>query len=408
MTIQNEKVDLSTLRINRDRPEEPKPGKMKYLIGVIVVAAIVGVLWVWKPGFNPTREVSATTVMLTYASQANAVLNAAGYIVPQRKASVASKGTGRLVFLGVEEGDHVKSGQIIARLESNDVEASVNQAAATVAAYKAQVAQAEASVEQTKKEFERSESLYKGAVITASEFEIKNLQYQSAMAALNAAKATLVASEAGLDAARVQQENTVIRAPFDGTVLTKQADVGEIVAPFAAGNSRGAVVTMADMGSLQMEADVSESNIDRVRTDQPCEIVLDAFPEHRYRGVVAKIVPTADRAKATILTKIKFLDIDKKVLPDMSAKVTFLTEALPDSMMQAKPKVTIPLTAMADRGGKRIVFLIRDDVVRVVTPQTGPVNGDRVEVLGGLTVGDRLVNKPDPELKDGDKIKIKG
>lgn len=407
MTIQNEKVDLSTLRINRDRPEEPRPGKMKYLVGVLIVAALAVAVWIWKPGFSPTRDVSATTVLWTYPSQANAVLNAAGYIVPQRKASVASKGTGRLVFLGVEEGDRVKTGQIIARLESNDVEAAVNQAAAGAAAYKAQVAQAQASVEQTKKEFERSESLYKGTVITASEFEIKKLQYESAVAALNAAQANYVASEAALVAARVQLENTIIRAPFDGTVLTKQADVGEIVAPFAAGNSRGAVVTMADMESLQMEADVSESNIDRVRMDQPCEIVLDAFPEHRYRGVVAKIVPTADRAKATILTKIKFLDIDRKVLPDMSAKVTFLTEALPDSAMQAKPKATIPLSALGDRGGRRVVFLIRDDVVRMVSPETGSVNGDRIEIVGGLTVGDRVVNKPDPELRDGDKVRVK-
>ncbi len=407
MTIENKTVDLTTLRINRDRPPENGSGRAKWIVlSIVAVVLIAAAFWV-VPRFQPAKTVSLVSAALTFPSQANAVLTASGYIVPQRQASVASKGTGRLVYLGVEEGDHVKSGQIIARLESHDVEAALNQGLANLAAGKAQVVEAEAAMQQARKDFERNESLFKTGVITDSEFEIKKLQYESAEARRNAAKAALNAYEAAVEAARVQIENTIIRAPFDGTVLTKQADVGEIVAPFAAGNSRGAVVTMADMRSLQLEADVSESNIERIRVDQPCEIVLDAFPERRYRGVVWKIVPTADRAKATILTKIKFLDIDEKVLPEMSAKATFLREALSDSALLAKPTLTVPMSALVHKDGKKAVFLFVDGKVREVVVTTGSVLGDRIEILGGVKAGDRIVNSPGADLSSGDAVKPK-
>ncbi|MBL7961901.1 efflux RND transporter periplasmic adaptor subunit, partial [bacterium] len=318
MTIQNEKVDLTSLKINRqanysEEPPEKNRTKMFVILGVLVLV-VIGV-WLIVPMFQSVKTVNTTTASMMLPGQSSGVLTASGYIVPQRKASVASKGTGRLVYLGVEEGDKVKHGQVIARLEDNDVQAQMEQANANLGVAKAQLGQAEADMEKVQKEYDRSESFWKSKVITDSDFEIVKAQYKSAVAGVNSAKANVQSFEAVINAAQVQIENTVIRAPFDGTVLTKNADVGEIVAPFAAGaNSRGNVVTIADMTSLQLEADVSESNIERVKINQPCEITLDAFPEIRYRGEVWKIVPTADRAKATILTKIKFLEIDNKVL----------------------------------------------------------------------------------------------
>lgn len=408
MTIQNEKVDLSSLKINRQASNDNEPGKGKNKIlifaGILIMAVIGG--WLLMPGFKSAKQVSVTSVLLMSAGQSSGVLTASGYIVPQRKASVASKGTGRLVYLGVEEGDKVKQGQVIARLEDSDVQAQLDQANANWIVAKAQLEQTEADFEKAQKEYERNESFWKSKVITESDFEIVKSQYKSAVARVNSAKANVVSLEASIKAAQVQIENTVIRAPFDGTVLTKNADVGEIVAPFAAGvNSRGNVVTIADMGSLQLEADVSESNIERVKINQPCEITLDAFPDRRYRGEVWKIVPTADRAKATILTKVKFIEIDNKVLPEMSAKVTFMSEAVSDSQMQAKPKIMIPVSALAERNGTKVVFIVRNEEVVEKAILLGEKSGDRIEVISGLSAGDKLVNSPAADLMNGDKVK---
>jgi RND family efflux transporter MFP subunit len=408
MEIKNKSVDLSSLRIDRDanHTEESSGSALKWVVGIAgALVIIVAGYFVLSSLLKPVRPVKIVTASLTSPSQANAILTASGYIVPQRQAAVASKGTGRLVYLAVEEGDRVVKGQIIARLESNDVEARLQQSKASLDASKALVAQAEAELARARSDFDRNKALFETKVITQAEFDVIQATYKTAEAVVMSAKANVGALEAAVRAAEVEIENTVIRAPFDGTVLTKNADVGEIVAPFASGaNSRGNVVTIADMGSLQMEADVSESNIDRVKIHQPCEIALDAFPEKRYRGVVWKIVPTADRAKATILTKIKFVDIDSRVLPEMSAKVTFLSEAVSDSAARMEPKLTIPLSAIAKNNSKKWVYRLNGERVEEVVVETGAMVGERIEVLRGLANGDKLVDRPSADLSDGDKV----
>ncbi|MBX7150686.1 efflux RND transporter periplasmic adaptor subunit [bacterium] len=410
MASEAEKVDLTSLKINRTAPVQNPgdgSGKTKWIVITIAAIAAIVLIVMFLPSFGSTKKITTVQATLTFSSQANAILTASGYIVPQRQAAVASKGTGRLVFLAVEEGDHVKKGDVIARLESADVEAQLNQNRANLDAGKAQLEQAKAELNKSKKEFDRNENLWKSKVITDSEYDIVKAAYESGIAVVNSAQANVAALEATVRAAEVGIENTVIRAPFDGTVLTKNADVGEIVAPFAAGaNSRGNVVTIADMASLQLEADVSESNIDRIKLNQPCEIVLDAFPERRYRGIVWKIVPTADRAKATILTKIKFLEIDSKVLPEMSAKVTFLAEALPDSAVNQLPKLTIPVSTVVNKNGKRSVFLVQDNRVKEIAIEVSGMVGERMEVTQGLVSGDKLVDRPSADLHDGDKVEI--
>ncbi len=406
--METEKADLSSLKINRSpdlEPEGANNGRSKIFLIVGIIAAVVITGYFLVPTFRSAKPVTLTTVALTYPSAASGVLTASGYIVPQRKASVASKGTGRLVFLGVEEGDRVKAGQVIARLESSDVEAQLDQSRANLAVVQAQLEQSEADLEKAKKDYDRNESFLKSKVISESDFDVFKSQYKSAQARVASAKANVGSYQAAIRGAEVQLENTIIRAPFDATVLTKNADVGEIVAPFAAGaNSRGNVVTLADMSSLQLEADVSESNIERVKIDQPCEITLDAFPEKRYRGVVWKIVPTADRAKATIMTKIKFIDIDNKVLPEMSAKVTFLSESVSDSAMQARPKMMVPVSALADRGGKKVLWVVKEDRVTETVVLSGNKFGDRIEILGGVNAGDKVVLSPGDDLRNGDKV----
>ena len=203
-------------------------------------------------------------------------------------------------------------------------------------------------------------------------------------------------------------ENTRIRAPFDGTVLTKSADVGEMVVPMAASvGSKSAVVTIADMSSLQVEADVSESNIERVTGNQPCEITLDAYPGTRYPGYVAKIVPTADRAKATVLVKVAFKNYDSRVLPEMSAKVLFLTKPSDAASLNAKPILMIPSSSVVTKNGRKVVYVIQDDKAVEVPVTIGQELGSIVEVTSGLTPGTKVIEKIDGTIADGMKVKVR-
>jgi RND family efflux transporter MFP subunit len=391
----SDKADLSTLRINRDKSESPRSGgsAWKIVVPVAIGLIVVGYLLV-QGNFAAAREVETAAATLTYPSQANAVLTASGYVVAQQKAAIASKATGRLTYLGVEEGDRVIKGQVIARLESQDVEAALQRARANLDVAKADSEDAYLSLQ-------RQNTLYATKLTSKAEVD-------AAYARFKRVQASIKSAEAAVSESAVAFEYTRIRAPFDGTVLTKNADVGEVVAPFgAAANARGAVVTIADMSSLDVEADVSESNITRVRVGQPSEIVLDAYPERRYQGYVHKIVPTADRAKATVLTKVKFKDRDERVLPEMSAKVTFLSKESDKSLINASPRLTVPRSSVTTRGGRDIVFLVRDMKVVETDVATGEHIGDRIEIKTGLTAGDQVVLKPDPGLVDGSKVKPK-
>jgi RND family efflux transporter MFP subunit len=199
-----------------------------------------------------------------------------------------------------------------------------------------------------------------------------------------------------------------VRAPFDGTVLAKSADVGEMVVPMAASvGSKAAVVTIADMSSLQVEADVSESNIERVTANQPCEITLDAYPDKRYPGYVAKIVPTADRAKATVLVKVAFKSYDGRVLPEMSAKVLFLSKPTDAAAANARAILAIPSTSVVDRNGRKVVYLVQDDKATEVPVMVGKQMGSLVEITAGLSAGDRVIEKVDGTITNGARVKVR-
>lgn len=389
-------IDLSKLKIQREENIPPPSGPRRQrtlLIAGIGIVSVAILLFVLRSGFSSPVEVELATVTPVYPSQANAVLTASGYVVAQRKAAIASKATGRLVYLGYEEGDRVKQGDIIARIESADVEAALAQAKATLAQYKADLTDAAQS-------YERAKKLIAGGLISQAEYDAAKARYDRVVA-------SIAAAEAAVKSAEVQVENTRIRAPFDGTILTKNADVGEVVAPFGAGaSSRVAVVTIADMTSLEVEADVSESNIERVFTGQPCEIALDAYPDKRYRGFVHKIVPTADRAKATVLTKIRFAEIDSRVLPEMSAKVQFLSKTADDAT-NATPILAIPASAVVTRDGRKIVFRVDDHTVTEIPVEVGKQIGNSIEILRGLSLNDKVVLRPTGDLSTGTKVAVK-
>lgn len=397
--MENQTADLSGLRIRRSPDQEPREqgGRPKsrwlFFIGLVVVLVPLAYLVISSSFFNQAVTVQLATATLSSSSQADAVLTASGYVVAQRKAAVASKATGRLERLNVVEGDRVKKGDIIARLEDSDIRASLEQARANLRLN-------EADLKDANQWMGRAKTLLERGVSSQADYDGAEARYNRVLAAIEVAKAAVVGAEVAL-------ENTLIRAPFDGTVLTKNADVGEMVAPMAASvSSRSAVVTMADMSSLQVEADVSESNIERIIVNQPCEITLDAYPEARYQGYVAKVVPTADRAKATVMVKVGFQSYDARVLPEMSAKVMFLTKKAETPKEPVRSILTVPLNALATRSGRRVVYVIRDNRAVEIPVTVGKEFGSQTEIIQGLSAGDRVIAAVTDHITNGTPVKV--
>lgn len=393
--------DLSKLAIRRDA--SPKNTvKRRWLRIALIAAAVVVAVWV-AVGLSRAVTVETTSVSLAYPSQGVTLINATGYVVASRKAAVASKGSGRLEWLGVTEGSRVRQGEVIARLENKDVAAQVQQAEANVRVARGQKEQAEAELRDATQALERAKDLFAKNFIAESARDAATARYDKARAAVSAAKGSLAAAEANLGSAHVAFDYTLIRAPFDGVVLTKHANVGDVITPFtSAMEAKGAVVTMADMSTLEVEADVSESSLHKVSVGQPCEIQLDAIPDTRFAGKVARIVPTVDRAKATVLVKVGFDQLDPRVLPDMSAKVAFLSRRLKEE--EKRPRVAVNAAAVAERDGKPVAFVLRDHKAMQVTLATGERIGDLLEVKSGLKVGDSVVLNPGPDLMNGTRI----
>ena len=386
-------ADLSALRIDRAVPT-PAGGVPRWLLlGVPALIVVVAVVALVARAMGGSLTARLTPATLVSPAQANTVVIASGYVVAQRKAAVASKGTGRLVFLGVVEGDRVKEGQVIARIEDSDVRAALAQAQANLQLGRADLNDA-------------TQALHRQRVLLDSNLTTQEA-YDAADARYRRVVATIAIAQAGVDAAQVALENTVIRAPFDGTVLTKNADVGEMVAPLAGSVlSKAAVVTVADLRSLQVEVDVSESSIEQVAVGQPCEIVLDAYPDVRYPGVVAKIVPTADRAKATVQVKVAFRRYDARVLPEMSAKVHFLPRAEPVAHADTQPVLTVPATAVVLRDGHSVVYTVTSGRAVELPVVVGRRVGSGVAVLQGLSVGTPVIDSVDDRVRRGVKIKV--
>lgn len=372
-------------------------------VGVLAVLAVVGYVLAPKP-----TEVQTTSVVTAYGAQQYVVQTASGYVVAQRRAAVSSKGTGRLIELNVREGSVVKKDALIARLDASDVNAQLQLARAGVAQARANVAQAEADARNTSDELQRQQGLVAQGFVSASALDTVRARAERARAALAAARAGVAQAEAQVNAQQVNRSFTEIRAPFDGVVLVKNANIGDIITPFSsAAGSQGAVVTMADMSTLEVEADVSESSLAKVRVGQPCEITLDALPDTRFRGSVSRIVPTVDRAKATVTTKVRFEQLDPRILPEMSAKVSFLSQAV--SADDQKPVLAVNPQAVATRGDRKVVFRMAGDVVEELPVTTGRKLGDLLEIANpALKSGDKLVANPPAALKGGSKVRVAG
>ena len=422
------KADLASLRLN-EAPETSRKG-LWILLGVIILALGGGAL-AWR-SVNTAVEVATVSPSVERTSSAPAgtpVLTASGYIVARREAIVSSKIQGRLAELSVEEGSELVEGDLIARLESSDFVASVarakaqvQQASASQSSADASIQRAEADVAEARRQLGVSERLIADKLVSVDQLDINKSRMRLAEAALAQTRAErdrTIASSAQAAAdlwfARAQLQNTVIRAPFSGTVVRKMAEVGESVAPIPPGvnisTASGAIVALADLATLEMEADVNEANVAKLVEGQPAEITVEAFPDRKYKAVLRQVIPTADRTKATVLTKVTLIDKDKDLKPEMSAKVTFLEPQRAEApvavdAVPAKPVILVPQSAVVNRDGPK-VFEVVDDLVRMRTVTTGAVRGDRVIVTDGLAGSETLVDKPAETLKDGDAVKKK-
>ncbi len=398
--------DLSKLKIDRSAKTLPQARRKKglYWGGVLVILVIATVFLYFQGILQPSKSVQVVTVSRIYPSQTFTLLNASGYVVAQRKAAVSSKITGRLVSLAVEEGSRVKEGQIIARLENEDTIASRDQAQAQRKVTEANLEEARAELNVAALTYDRNKRLLERQIISKSEYDNVEARYKRAQATVASAGASVKAATAALQGATVALDYSLLRAPFDAVVLTKNADIGDIVTPLgAATNAKAAVVTIADMRSLLVEADVSESNLGLIKAGQPCEIQLDALPDSRFKGVIHMIVPTADRSKASVMVKVRFIEPDPRILPEMSAKVAFLSRPVTSAEEQAR--TAVHGLAVISRGEQKVLFLVQDDRVQEAIVRTGESFGDMVEIISGAKAGDKVVLRPN-QLKDGAKIKI--
>ncbi len=394
------KGQLASLRIDRDRPAgSPWRWPLLLMIPAVVVLGGLYALRARAAWSAVEVETAPAAVATTGGTAAGApVLSASGYVVPRRKAVVSAKIQGRLSELRVEEGSKVRQGEVIARLESGDYEAQVRRAQAAVQ-------RAEADLAESERQRGLADSLARENVVSRD-------QLQAAESRVKIGEASLAQAEADLGYAEAQLDNTRILAPFSGTVLKKMAEVGESVAPIPPGvnlsTSSGAIVALADLDSLEVEADVSESNVARLGPDQPAEVSVEAFPDRKYRGVLRQVIPTADRTKATVQVKVTILDQDAQLKPEMSAKIQFLEKARAAAAAIPERVVTVPAATVASRDGQPVVFEVAGGraLRRVVT--VGPERQGRVVVKQGLVGTETLIVRPPEALKDGDAVRIKG
>jgi RND family efflux transporter MFP subunit len=398
-------ADLAKLVI--DRSAAPLRRRRRGWLWWALAALAAAAAGAWFALAPRALAVQTTPVVTTYPSQQFAVLNATGYVVAQRKAAIASKASGRLEWLGVAEGSRVTAGEVIARLDNRDVVALADSAEANVRAARAALAQAEAEERDAAQQLRRSLDLAAKGFVSAASVDAARARHDRATAGIGSARAGIGAAEAASRNARVAVDFTLIRAPFDGVILSKSANVGDIITPFSsAADSKGAVVTMADMTTLEVEADVSESSLSRVKVGQPAEIVLDALPGTRFRGRISRMVPTVDRAKATVMTKVQFDALDSRILPEMSAKVAFLSQEITPE--QQKPLLAVAADALAQRDGRDVIFVVRGERAVAVPVAPGARLGDLLAIAGAAQSGERAVLRPAAALADGARVKLSG
>lgn len=405
--------DLAALRIER----APEPGNTgKIVMWIVVVILLAGGAYGGYKYLTRERpvEVEVATVSQRAAGTQAAVLNASGYVTARRRATVSSKITGKVVEVNVEEGKAVKEGQVLARIDDSAYRAAYALAQANLGATERVAKEDEVRLANAKVTLERKQKLVDGGFAMKSEVDDAKLGVDALEARLDLEKQNVVVSRRQMELEQTNLDNTIIRAPFSGIAISKDAQPGEMVSPVSAGGgfTRTGICTIVDMRSLEIEVDVNESYINRVRPGQNVSALLDAYADFPIPAHVITVVPTADRQKATVLVRIGFDGLDPRILPDMGVKVTFLkdqkdaTDASP-SVMNAQPTVLVPKAAILNSGGQDVVFVVKNDHVERVAIKVGGNDSDRMEVLAGLSAGDRVVVSPPPTMANGALVTVK-
>jgi len=400
--------DLSALRIEREPLAPAGRGWGRWFALLVLLAAIGGGLRGWSQRVVPL-EVEVAPVSQRAAGAQASVLNASGYVTARRRATVSSKVTGKVVEVNVEEGMAVREGQVLARLDDSTVRAALALARAQLEAARRAVPEVEVRLDEARLVQARRERLAKDGLVTAAEIDTANAEVNSLVARVASVREQVAVAEQQVALQQTAMDDMVIRAPFSGVAISKDAQAGEMVSPVSAGGgfTRTGICTIVDMRSLEIEVDVNESYINRVSDDQPVSAVLDAYPDFQIPAKVITTVPTADRQKATVLVRIGFIALDPRILPDMGVKVTFLREAAADAAPAARPMALVPKSAVKTEGATSYVFVVAQNTVERRAIQTGGTDGDRLEVTAGLSSGERVVVSPPATLAAGTPIVVK-
>ena len=398
--------DLSALRIERPPLDPTRRSWGKWVVATIVAAGLGAAWWQWSQRVVPI-EVEVAQVTQRAAGTQASVLNASGYVTARRRATVSSKVTGKVIEVTVEEGMAVRAGQVLARLDDSTMRASLALAEAQLKASRQAIPEVEVRLDEARRVQARRQRLASDGLVTAAEIDTANAEVQSLTARIAALREQIRVAEQQVALQRTALDDMVIRAPFSGVAISKDAQPGEMVSPVSAGGgfTRTGICTIVDMSSLEIEVDVNESYINRVAASQPVSAVLDAYPDWTIPAKVITTVPAADRQKATVLVRIGFTALDPRILPDMGVKVTFLREE--SGAPAARPVALVPKSAVRRDGGATFAFVVTQNTVARRAIQTAGADGDRVEVTAGLSAGERVVVAAPPALAEGAIITVK-
>ena len=404
---------LRELRIDRSQREDhgdQGPGRWPWIVAAIfIVLALVGGAGWMLFGHRAIAVQTATAVLPTSDSEAGAVLQATGYVTARRQATVSAQITGTLTDVLIEEGDRVKKNQVLARLDDSGYRAALDSAKAAAGAAHAMVAQYQSQLAQNRRDADRQQSIAAQGLVAKQIAEQARTLVDSTHAQLVSQQRQAVSADAQVAEAQVNFDYCVVRAPFDGVITTKDAQVGEIISPFSAGGgfTRTGIGTIVDMDSLEVDVDVNEAYIGKVKANMPAEAVLDAYPDWKIPAHVIAIVPTADRGKATIKVRVALEKRDVRIVPDMGVRVSFL-ELKPQAAARAPQGVLVPATAIVQRDGHSVVFVLDHDKVRQrsVNPAV-QAYGDLRLLPAAVAAGDSVIVTPPPELRDGSDVQIK-
>ena len=407
---------LNQLRI--DRPNEPPPaerGWLKWLAGSVAVVALAAGAWVVlaRPAGVPVHVATAQAIASSGSgsSAGASILDASGYVVARRAATVSAKITDKVMQVMIEEGQHVKQGEVVALLDQTNIKAAFDQAVAQQGYAKAQLAQTRVQLGNAERTYQRDQGLVAEHYISAQDLDTARTNYQDLQAQLDTAQQNIKVADEGVQVAQRNLDDTVVRAPFDGVVTTKDAQPGEVVSPISAGGgfTRTGIGTIVDMDSLEVEVDVNEAFINRVHADQPVTVRLNAYPDWDIPAYVIAVIPTADRSKATVKVRVGFKQKDARILPEMGTRVSFLSEAPKDSPggPASTPGVRVPADAVQANGDTGVVFVLAGgDTVERRAVRLGARSGDGQTVLSGLSSGERVAIGDFGKLTDGAKVKI--